>query len=198
MSLYIDNVVSVYTLMDALQAHFKAHGLELSEEEFQDYPSIKYRDVVYERTKSGKFRKDKEGRRIIDQKKTEWRTVYLNDDSELHLSLAIKEKPAEKKVENTLTLLPSEIEKLKKHYEEIITRPEYIKFRKKHPTTHKHWERVDVIDTGTSHRFERTFDLCIYFADNQDCCVVYEVHSDEYQIYTDRQKKYDLVGKTTN
>ena len=94
MSLYIDNVVSVYTLMDALQAHFKAHGLELSEEEFQDYPSIKYRDVVYERTKSGKFRKDEEGRPIVDREKTEWRTVYLDDDCEIHFNLALEEKDA--------------------------------------------------------------------------------------------------------
>ena len=94
MSLYIDNVISVYTLMDALQAHFKAHGLELSEEEFQDYPCIKYREVVYERTKSGKFRKDKEGRSIIDQKKTGWRTVHLDDFSEFHFSLALKKKDA--------------------------------------------------------------------------------------------------------
>ena len=94
MSLHFYQEISVDTLMDALRTHFKAHGLDLPEEAFQDFPCVRYRDVVYQRTKSGKFRKDKEGRIIVDEEKTEWRTVYLNDDCEIHFSLALEEKDA--------------------------------------------------------------------------------------------------------
>jgi len=94
MSLYLYQEISSCTLMDALRRHFKAHGLDISEEEVPDFPCVRYRDVVYQRTKSGKFRKDEEGRPIVDREKTEWRTVYLDDDCEIHFSLALEEKDA--------------------------------------------------------------------------------------------------------
>ena len=31
---------------------------------------------------------------MVDEEKTEWRTVYLNDDCEIHFSLALEEKDA--------------------------------------------------------------------------------------------------------
>ena len=92
MSLYLYQEISSCTLMDALRRHFKAHGLDISEEEVPDFPYVRYRDVVYQRTKSGKFRKDEEGRPIVDREKTEWRTVYLDDDCEIHFNLALEEK----------------------------------------------------------------------------------------------------------
>jgi len=94
MSLLIYSEITVYTLMDALRAHFKAHGLDISEDELQDYPSIRYHHKVYEKTKSGKFRRDEKGYLIVDLKKSEWRTVELNDSCDFQLTLALEKKDA--------------------------------------------------------------------------------------------------------